>query len=93
MFQQNITFNFVNLLPPKDCRFSYGLCFKAHILHIRIIDANIFIRKMNRYILDVPKHMKRFESLITFDSTKTCRLLFLLINVIYIEMLNCHIST
>ena len=31
----------------------------------------------------VPKHMKRFESLITFDSTKICCLLCLLINVLY----------
>ena len=35
----------------------------------------------------VPKHMKRFESLITFDSTQICCLLFSLVNVLYIEML------
>ena len=35
----------------------------------------------------VPKHMKRFESLITFKSTKICCLLFLLINVLYIEII------
>ena len=34
-----------------------------------------------------PKHMKRFESLIIFDSTKICHLLFLVINVLYIETL------
>ena len=34
-----------------------------------------------------PKHMKRFEILITFDPTKVCCLLFLLINILYIEII------
>ena len=33
----------------------------------------------------VPKHMKRFEILITFDSAKICCLFFLLINLFYIN--------
>ena len=37
-------------------------------------------------ILGVPRHTKRFESLITFDSSNICCLLFLLINVLYIEI-------
>ena len=34
----------------------------------------------------VSRHTKRFESLITFDSSNICCLLFLLINVLYIEI-------
>ena len=39
------------------------------------------------FVPGVPKHMKRFESLITFDSKKIFCLLFLLINVLYIEII------
>ena len=39
------------------------------------------------YIPGAPKHMKRFESLITFDLTNICCLLFLLINILYIEII------
>ena len=35
----------------------------------------------------VPKHMKRFESLITFALTKIYCLLFLLIKILYIEII------
>ena len=38
---------------------------------------------VSKNILGVPKHMKHFESLIKFDSTKICCLLFLLIKVLY----------
>ena len=50
--------------------------------------------KSKYHVPGVPKHMKRFESLIIFDSIKIiCCLLFLLVNVFYIEIIKCHIST
>ena len=45
------------------------------------------------HIPGVPKHMKRFESLITFDSTKIGCSYFLLRDVLYIEIIKCQIST
>ena len=41
----------------------------------------------DNHVPGVPKHMKRFESLITFDSIKICCLLFSLVNVLYIEII------
>ena len=41
-------------------------------------------------VAGVPKHMKRFESLLRFESTEiSC----LLINILYIEIILCHIPT
>ena len=42
---------------------------------------------VNGQVPGVQKHMKRFERLITFDSTKICWSLFLMINILYIEII------
>ena len=62
---------------------------KYDVLHCKKFSMYIYFLAKSREICvpGVPKHMKRFESLITFDSAKICCLLFLLINVLYIEML------
>ena len=53
----------------------------------RFYCAFVDLSKSFDYVPSVPKHMKRFESLITFGSTKVCWLLILLINVNYIEVI------
>ena len=58
---------------------------KLGLYYMQLYNLITYITKMG--IPGVPKHMKRFESLITFDSIKICCLLFLLVNTLYIEII------